>query len=246
MEILINLGVNLAAAFIGLIIGLGWQKIHNEMRIRPARRFWKPFAKDNVRIVIGRFSHLKGYEQSGFLAVGDAMALAELQTFLRTLKFENVIFEYDDQLKGDDLKTNLILLGGPDANRITKEVAPRINTSLRFGNPEKLEIAITDTVEKTIYAPLGRLGKDDILLDYGLILKAENPFDTSKQVMIIAGSFGFGTWAGVRFATSKSFMNDSIASNGSPVECLIKTDVLLQTPQKIEPITIREIYDQAK
>lgn len=70
------------------------------------------------------------------------MALAELRTFFGVMGLSDFEVSYADRLDGDALRTNLILLGGPDFNIITGEAASRIKSTLRFGNPAINEISV--------------------------------------------------------------------------------------------------------
>ena len=75
-------------------------------------------------------------------------------------------------------------------------------------------------------------GNETITLDYGLLVKTRNPFDPAHNVLIIAGSFGYRTWAVAKLARSGQFLRDPIASRGKPIECLYKTEVIEGIPQQ--------------
>jgi hypothetical protein len=167
------------------------------------------------------------------------MGSTELRAYFASLGLRDFAVSYADRLDGDSLKTNLILIGGPHPNAISKEVFTRINSTLRFGNPARFGSAIYDSSTDTSYAPL--IDSGEILKDYGLILKTSNPFAPSKQVLLIAGSFGYGTWAGVRFAMSKEFVTNQVVAEGKPLECLIETDILRGTPQDIRLLALRPL-----
>jgi hypothetical protein len=134
----------------------------------------------------------------------------------------------------------MILLGGPDANSVTRRASKRITSSLRFGNPEKNEITIRDTSIQPhhLYVP-SPLDSDNAGNDYGLIVRAPNPFAPDKAIMIIAGSFGHGTWAAARYVISAEFLKKCRSLEHGPIECLIQTDVELDTPQNIRELLIR-------
>lgn len=169
------------------------------------------------------------------------MALAELQSHFDYLGFKNFRVTVDDRFDGDDFKNNLILLGGPDANKITREILSRLNLSLTFGDVEVNEIAIHDSVTGKSYAPLKKsIKSDELNLDYGLIVKGKNPFDLSKNILIMGGSFGYGTWAGARYLKSSEFLLNSFTLNSEYLECLIETDIALKTPQAIRSIIFRK------
>lgn len=246
MQTLLDIGINLVAALIGFLIGWGVQILRKAIRNRRARRFWKPFVDGDLQIVVGRFLEFTEFEQSGFLGVGDAIGLTELRAYFEMLGLRGITISYADRLHGDALKTNLILLGGPDANAITKEAVRRIKSTLRFGNPARYEIAVYDSSTDKTYAPSMRIDESEISTDYGIILRRANPFARNKQVIIIAGSYGYGTWAGIRYAISRQFLDHSIVSNGKSLECLIETDVVYSTPQDIRLVVLRSLEDDKK
>lgn len=241
MDKLIDIGINLIAALIGFWIGWIWQTLRKALRSRRSQRFWKPFVTGELQVVIGRFLEFTQFEQSGFLGVGDAIGLTELRTYFGGLGLRDFTVSYADRVDGDSLKTNLILIGGPDANAVSKEVVTKINSTLRFGNPAHYEIAIYDSATDRIYAPLTKSDSHEIIKDYGVILKTTNPFSPSKQVLVIAGSFGYGAWAGIRYAISKQFIENEFVIQGKPLECLIEADIVRGTPQDIRLVTVRSL-----
>jgi len=208
--------------------------------VRQSRAFWSMFSDSPCQIVMGRHREFKRFEYSGFLGVGDAMAMTELQTHLEGIGLINTKVSFADRLDGDALKTHLVILGGPDGNVVAHEIVRRIKTTLRFGSPERHEIALHDSQTDQTYVPSGT-GTDEIMEDYGIILYTSNPFSPDKKAMLIAGSFGYGTWAGCRFVMSQEFLAHPLAVRQSPMECLIHVDLFRETPQRITPIAIREL-----
>ncbi len=204
-----------------------------------AQRFWKPFDDGDLQVVLGRFSEFQSFEETGLIAGGDAIGLIELSSFFGVLDLRDFRVAYADRMAGDALRTNLVVIGGPDANSVSKAILPQINSTLRFGNPDQYEIALHDLVEKKRYAPFRLIGSSELSRDYGLIVKTRNPFDNSRWLLFVAGSFGYGTWAGIRFLTSEDFYNIPSVLEHDSFECLIETDLFRETPQVIRLITIR-------
>ena len=100
--------------------------------------------------------------------MGDAVAMTEIQSCLGILGLSGVPISYADRLDGDSLKTNLILLGGPDANVLTRETVSRLTTTLKFGNPDRHEIALFDSHNNRYFIP--RLSASDkVENDFGII-----------------------------------------------------------------------------
>ena len=195
-----------------------------------------------MRLVIGRFGEFQSFERSGLLGVGDAIALAELQHYLGKIGATEPQVVYADRIEGDDLKHTLISLGGPDANAVTRDAVKLIDSKLRFGDPSINEIAIRDTgVDPPHYYVPSTPDHDGAATDYGVILRARNPFAADKEVMIIAGSFGHGTIAGTRYVTSPAFLALPASKARGALECLVETDVVRDAPQSIRLMVARPI-----
>jgi hypothetical protein len=216
----------------------------NDPLLKKSRNFWNPFSDDKLQIVVGRFLEFRSFEQSGFLGVGDAIAMTELRKHLELIGMQDVTIAYADRLDGDGLKTHLVLLGGPDNNTITKEAVSRIQSKIRFGDPDNYEISIYDSESKERYVPIGT-GSNIVKNDYGVIFKTANPFAPDKQLLLVAGSFGFGTWAGVRFILSEKFLNHNLVAEHPSIECLVEADIFRETPQNIKLIVLRELAPPA-
>lgn len=132
-------------------------------------------------IVIGSpFSHGPERSQSrdGYYGVDLALFLG---TFLTHLPDSKV--RMDTEMKAEDLKENLILLGGPAVNKILE----RVNS--------KLPIRFVKDKKWYIYS---RYSKKKYTADEcGMIVEAENPFAKGKRLLIIAGIRYSGTKAAV-------------------------------------------------
>jgi S-layer family protein len=246
MNILSDIGINLLVALIGFGFGWVWQRAREAIRFRGARRFWKPFLKEKTLVVIPRVFRSER-EQIGTVRVGTANSIMELNAYFRILGTDNINIAYTDySLEGDSLKSNLILIGGPLAHAITKEVLARINSALQFKETAPatggLYNSETGKFYETIFRDhLSENNLKEVSKDYAMILKTVNPFDKSKLVLLIAGNFDYGTWAGVRFTMSKEFIENKLVTSGKPIEALIETDILRGSPQSIRLVFLQEL-----
>lgn len=234
MEIFGNLSINLISTLIGFLICQGYHILKKTYQVKITKYFWKPFADGNQSfVIIGHIKEFNDWERSGLIGFGDAVALAELKSYFDSMNIKSVAINYDNDIDKDALKSNLILIGGPTTNIITKKVLSNIHSTLKF---EELSLAILDTKENKKYVPsVDRSGDDGV--DYGLIIRAKNPFEKSKKVVVIAGSWGYGTWAGAIHSISTNF-NEEIypCLSFDSFECLVKSNIILGTPQNIETI----------
>jgi hypothetical protein len=226
--------------------GFGWlfKAGRDRWRTRHARSMWRPFLSNDLCIVLGRFKEFGDFERSGLFGVGDVIALAELQRFLTEMGAPNVEVIYADELKGDGLKRTIIAIGGPEANSVTKDAFGLFGPRFIFGKDTKEDATILDTAVEPpiIYSP-NNLETNRRGTDYGLILSGSNPFSAQKMMMIIAGCFGYGTWAGTRYVISEDFLKIRSTHESEPFECLIQTDVVRDTPQSIRLLKTRKLTD---
>jgi hypothetical protein len=211
------------------------------LRPRPSP-FWQPFLSAESCIVLGRFESFTQFEASGLLGLGDAICLTEVSAGLRMRYGGDLPVRYSDRLSGDDFGHNLILLGGPDANSTTREVLPKMPTSLRFGDASRDEspLALYSSVSGRAYVPQ-RDGNDELCVDYGVILRTSNPFKNDRMVIAIFGCFGFGTWAAGRHAFSNDFLADPTVAKGAALECVVRTEIIRGVPQQVTVCEIREL-----
>ncbi len=87
----------------------------------------------------------------------------------------------DTGMRQEDLKDNLILIGGPIVNRVTKKLNDRM--AVRFNSKNNIYSSLT----KKTY------DRDET----GLIVKMTNPFAKDRRILVIAGKRSQGTKAAV-------------------------------------------------
>jgi len=287
MQVLIQAAEGLITGAFAFILGVLWERTRKALLNYRARKFWRPVMSKDVQLVIGRFRGLEGFEASGVIGAGDALAMHNLNEYFKHIGFGGFHVSYNDQLgygdaTGEGLRTNLILLGGPDANTLTYEVIKRLSLGIAFkeiypANPDELleprvfdpataetspsannsraiitgrilrrigavsspqwrTPVILDISSKKLYQPMK--DGDKILTDCGIIIRASNPFNPDKTVVILCGSYGYGTWAAVDYAKSKQFLSQ-IPHRSDTVECVFMVDVVRDTPQRPVPQFVR-------
>jgi len=139
--------------------------------------FLDPFIKDgelNAIFVVGHpfpHGHERGRSRDSVYAANLALFFGSFIHYAPSFKVK-----FDVDLKQEDLKNNLIVLGGPLVN----SVAHRIN--------KKMPIRF---VGKSIYSTISK--KSYASAESGLIVKADSPFDKNKKVLFIAGNGYRGT-----------------------------------------------------
>ena len=150
-------------------------------QIRNESVFLEPFIKngelDSLIIVGSPDPHgaEKARSRDGYYGIDFALFLG---TFLNYVPKFNV--KLDTEIKDKDLKSNLILIGGPLTNKIVEKVNSKLPIKFEKGN-------IVSSISNRTYA------QDEC----GLIVKAKNQFDKEKYMMVIAGKRFSGTRAAI-------------------------------------------------
>jgi hypothetical protein len=239
--------INLAAAAIGAFIAWSWARFRRWQRERRARRFWGGMATRGVTVVIGVQDRdaLGRWEPSGLVGMGDVAALIAIQRELREIGCQVRVLPVDS-LAPEDRERDLVLLGGPDANELTRATMERFEGRLSITVPgSKLHnVALRDSVSKKIFAP--QHGADgDLVLDYGLVVRTPNPLSNGRrtEVLILAGCWGYGTTGAAEAVCDSEFLQHSVVSKNRYFEAIVRTAVHAsaahyQRPELVRPIEI--------
>ena len=83
--------------------------------------------------------------------------------------------------------------------------------TFQFGDVANDEVFIKDTKENKNYIPKINNRSKDITKDYARITLTHNPFQKNKKLLMIVGSYGYGSWGGVRYVLSEEFLNHNLA-----------------------------------
>ncbi len=146
--------------------------------------FLGPFIKDgtlDATIIVGSpdpHGPDKARSRDGYYGIDLGLFIG---TFLNYVPSLNV--KLDTEVKEQDLKKNLILIGGPIVNKITGRINDRL--PVRFDEESKWSIKSNVT---------GKIYPDD---EMGIIVLAKNPFNKEKDILLVAGKRFSGTRAAI-------------------------------------------------
>ena len=150
-------------------------------------RFLDPFVRDgrlDAMMVMG------SPEPHGPMKVRakDGAAVAQLGLFLGAFlgSAPGSCVRLDTEMRDEDLRNNLIVIGGPGVNT----VAARLNAKL----PVRLERHHSDVFTAFVSTVTGKMYSEETT---GVVVKAPNPFAKHKQVMVLMGRRSAGTRAAV-------------------------------------------------
>lgn len=211
MAQIINIVVGLSTAFIGYVIGRIWQRLVDWLPYRQARLFLRPVMRGELHVVTSRFR--KPDFPDGMVGGGDAVALRELVVFFGKIGFKHYETVYVDE-RHLNRKNNLVLLGGLDTNQITMDAMEEIGSGLTIVDPGpgiKMEVHDLAPDGSCTYGDLEgtppvRKFRATEKIDYGIIIRARNPFEPSKALIVVAGAYGYGTWGGIDLMQQGDFL----------------------------------------
>jgi len=268
------------STFAAFLLGLMWQRVARLVTNLRARRFWRPLVNREAVVVVGSFRELPGFEASGVIGLGDNIALNDLERYFAKIGFKRFEVHYNDHFVWaygslrSTLENNLILLGGPDANALTRLVLERLALGIEFleVSPQRLRdgngAASDDATEartrrrrvprvrersRTWRVPVvldketdrlhgPALTTSGIASDCGVMIRSPNPFDHRREVIIFCGSYGYGTWAAVRYSQTDEFLKN-LPKSTPFLECVFSVDVIRDTPQGIHLEIMRPLPD---
>jgi len=217
-----DLLINLAAAVIFFVCGLFAQRFISVFRRRVLRSFWAPLTRGTVRIAIGSFVEDEYYrrERAGFAGLGDIEAFVRLKSQLHLAGVRDYDLLPSHQVSAEQLRENLILIGGPHSNSVSDLIMRKMPCTFKFGpsdGPAGKDAKLYDSRQESFTDCLTD-GSGKLVSDQGLIIRCPNPFVQGKQVLILAGSWGFGTSAATQVIESRDFLNHPIIASNDPFE----------------------------
>jgi hypothetical protein len=268
MSLFEAIDIQLIVAMIGFLAGFFLQRIRGTWAYFNARRFWRPLLRRDLALVLGDgFPDLRGFEASDMIGRGDLMASYELTTYFARMGFRRLSPVFADHMMGDDLsgrplRRSLIVLGGPDANKVNLRCLKRMHLSykpaiLKSGDdanepaarstwelPTLIYVGSAEDGKTGVFEPSleeGEKGKE-VTRDYGVIIRAHNPFDSwsfkpfdpnrGKRMVIIYGCYGYGTLAAVLYSQTKEFL-ELVKNDDDDIECIVECQIIMGTPQAI-------------
>jgi hypothetical protein len=205
-------------------------------------------------MVVAGSHYLPEWEASGLMGIGDAKAADVLRRQFRKLHLREFPLSYANEIPpGQTYTGTLLCVGGPDTGPTILEAWKRARTSFEWVDPERHDLRIRDKNNPSIkpYEPgygLNWAGHTEVVRDYGLIVRAPNPFaqkGDNDWILLFAGCFGYGTLAAVKYAVTEDFVTQELVHKGHPVECLLSVDVVGGAPQRSELLDIRPLPDTA-
>lgn len=204
----------------------GWRITSKRWGSKDVRAMWGPFLSQQACIVEGRVSahmlaedfaesvpaelraqavelspyigrHLDAGEPAGLMGKGDHEAIVRVQAGLARAGLDQTLSVRSDDELGERRKDNLIVIGGPDVNQITEELLTLLNCGVTIARTNSSRNVVQDVINGPRYNTTSEAQETT---DYGILVKGPSPYQQGKQVVIIAGAYGYGCLAASDFA----------------------------------------------
>lgn len=221
----------IAAIVTAVLAGVRWLLVKR----LPSRRMWRFTPGREILIVVSSAGPVNtGVYQRPTTGIGQVRGMLILGPLLLNafhgLDLERV--RLSDETMGRELENNLLVLGGPEHNRVTKMLLDQLAPQLPFTAANNIITWDGDTYE-------GDAVNGTIANDYGYVVRAANPFNSKSRIVIMAGSHTYGTVAAARWLTNEG------SSRKLPIDLaiLVEADVIFEghvaTPRPIHLSSLR-------
>jgi hypothetical protein len=177
-----------------------WARI--EIRTRnPASRIWRFNRGSPVYIIVSDDDVTDTKEFVVKVYGSDYLAAVEARALItETLRIPDVEMVTSSEFgKGRLLHYNLVCVGGPVNNRITRLILERITIPVHFDGYTVVSDSSGSRYEATIDNATGK-----IIRDVGVAVLVKNPFEEKSSVVLLMGARTFGVAACSRALTTGS------------------------------------------
>jgi hypothetical protein len=189
-----DLIVNLLAAGICFLLGIGYAKFHRWRELqRPGHRVWRLHRGAAVSIVTADGPEPDPTEYTITVYPAEYAAATEIAHYLGSeLRCDVERICTSNEFPDDHAITgNLVLIGGPVHNRLTRLMLERTKVPFHF---EEYTL-VNDQSGERFDAEI----KDDVIVsDVALVVVTDNPFNSTNRVVMVAGCRTYGCIAGAR------------------------------------------------
>lgn len=199
-ELLINV---LGSALWALLGAAGYTLLTFLNRVLPGRRLWRLRDPKNILICVSANKTHDGYSFRPGTGVGHihalGLALFSLSKSYKGIGAENILFS-TDALRGRE-ENDFLLLGGPNHNVWTARVIQMLKEMLGSELPvDQSDNSIEWNDGEGIRQFESTTRDGEIVHDYGLIVRMNNPFSRHKHTLVVlSGCHSYGTLAAARY-----------------------------------------------
>ena len=150
----------------------------------------------------------------------------------------NVAVRFHDLLHSDDLNANLIIVGGPDANPVAAQFYTANVPTFGWPSAGSHVLSLLDSRDGVYYHPK-MTDPSGASTDYAVVIRGRNPLNPDGEALLLAGCWGFGTWASARIAFRPDLNLHESVKSGEHFEALVQVDVRSDSLADIDLLEVR-------
>jgi len=192
---------------ITFIIGLLTIKIKNDIFVSSYKKKLK--LKNNALTLNCFTANPNSHDNNEYVNLGyvfEYMSVGEIRStwskyyknFAMNVQMSDLNY---DNVRKKHLSSDLLLIGGPFHNQVTKELLFNTNSSLPFSFDDDASLVYTsEDGQQKKYTPILSKGTNQYFeSDYALIVNVRNPLNTEKRLIAIIGCRSVGCYGGAVF-----------------------------------------------
>lgn len=231
-ELFTSLVANVIWALLGVLGVYTYRVIFN---ILPTKRLWKLRDPKNLLICVATSTRTDtGKYLRPATGIGQVQALAlifpSLSSAYRDVQVKNILLS-DEQMQSR-IENDLIILGGPKNNQITRKLLDKLR-DLQYLDQIENDIIWRAQPNPKRFTPTVINGI--VTRDYGIIVRMENPFSPDNNtVCLFSGGHTYGTVAAAKYFVSNLYNQSRFRKNhGKNFVMVIGCDVIGGYPVSI-------------
>jgi hypothetical protein len=231
----------------GIAINLIWAilawfaaRIYVRARIRRrARELWPFHDFEHFMIIVARTEDAEtGKYKRPQTGIGELRALALLAPSLDKASKKT---DFQDVKTANELGTgltgDLIVLGGPKNNELTRRLLAQPALAQLLGNVKLEQQGSAILWGDNSYE--GNTDGDVVSDDYGLVVRMNSPFASHRTVVLLSGSHTYGVIAAAAWYAASERDRKSLPRSGSGFAALVRTEVfghMVSEPQLVASV----------
>lgn len=230
-------------AVIGLVLSAALAFIARRVLINRAKRLWRLKEPATLAVVLSTSASIEtGAYSRKMTGLGQARALGLIVPSLTRAygELNSNAVNLSAHVAGSSREGDLILLGGPKNNEVTREVlqrlAPRLPISVQTNVDEEVVYRAEDG-STTVMPPASTPAPSQLRpgYDYGYILRSVNCFNPKTSVTVFAGTHTYGTAAAVRYFldNAKEFRALGNRQYALVVKVRVMGDEFIESPELV-------------
>lgn len=221
----LDIGLVIFQLALGAAIATSYRWIHAQISVRrPAARLWSIDRSRPVHIITAQDDSDFSNEFTVKVYPAEYLAAVEVRTLLyEMVRHGNINLITSNEFQaGPSLAHNLVCIGGPIHNRVTKILLERLAIPVEFDG-----YAVVSTVTSKRYEALVDPVSGRITRDVAVVVLEKNPFQEESLVALLMGARTFGCPAGSRMLTRGPLKRmESVLGKSSQRWAILDVDVV--------------------